>query len=597
MPTSAASPLIGPSPPTPAPEQASGSRWGWALGVLGLLVLALGLRLWGVGHGLPYAYNVDENSHFVPTAIGLFGHGWNPHYFVNPPLFTYVLHVVFAGWFGGRQGVSDAFAKDPTEVWIVARVSAALLGTAAVGLLYLAGARLLDRRLGMLAAGVLAVAFLPVFYAHLALNDAPTTAPVCLALWGIAGVLRTGRTRDYAIAGLGLGLAAATKYTGGVVLPALLLAAAVRWRGEGVGREVLRGLALAGGVSIAAFLVGNPFSLLSHTEFQDGLQHQSDQSSNAAGKLGAPDESGFVYYLWTFTWGLGWVPALAALGGLAVSTVRDRGAAIVLGVPPVLFLLFLGLQERFFGRWMLPIYPFLCLFAALGALAAVDALRARRPVAGRGFAIGLYTVAALALCGQGLAYSVHSGRLLSRQDTRALTRAWMVAHIPPGTKVVIEPVVPDGWAQDVGHPSRATANGNRWSKYPVFRTTLPLGGASPAGVPRTVTVEDYERTLRPALLRAYEAGGYCYVIVGSTQRGRAEADRHGVPGAIAYYRALEASADVIYRATPYGPGESSVPFNFDFSFDQYPMAYDRPGPEMTVYRLKTGRCAHTATAG
>ena len=70
-----------------------------------------------------------------------------------------------------------------------------------------------------------AAAFLPVFYAHLALNDAPALAPVALGLDGAAGVLRSGRCRDYAIAGLGFGLAAATKYTAGIVVVCLIAAA------------------------------------------------------------------------------------------------------------------------------------------------------------------------------------------------------------------------------------------------------------------------------------------------------------------------------------------------------------------------------------
>ena len=42
----------------------------WRLGVAGVLLLALGLRLWGLKQGLPYAYNADENAHFLPRAIG-----------------------------------------------------------------------------------------------------------------------------------------------------------------------------------------------------------------------------------------------------------------------------------------------------------------------------------------------------------------------------------------------------------------------------------------------------------------------------------------------------------------------------------------------
>src|SRR3954453_10863086 len=154
--------------------------WGTAGGVL--LAFAFLLRIWGNGHGLPYAYNADENAHFVTRAIGLFGHDWNPNYYVNPPAYTYLVHILLGAWYGGRAGVSNAFATDPTGIWLLSRVLAAVLGTIAVWLLYLAGSRLLDRRVGLLAAGILAVAFLPVFYSKLALNDVPTLAGLCVAL-------------------------------------------------------------------------------------------------------------------------------------------------------------------------------------------------------------------------------------------------------------------------------------------------------------------------------------------------------------------------------------------------------------------------------
>ena len=155
--------------------------------------------------------------------------GVNPHYFANPPAFTDLLHLVFSVWFGGRAGVDHTFATNPTAVFTVARVLAALLGTVAVWLLYLAGARLFDRGVALLAAALEAVAFLPVFYAHLALNDVPTLAPLTLSLLGTAGVLRRGRARDYLLAGVGLGLGCATKYTAGIVLLPLLAAAAAQY--------------------------------------------------------------------------------------------------------------------------------------------------------------------------------------------------------------------------------------------------------------------------------------------------------------------------------------------------------------------------------
>ena len=106
-----------------------------------------------------------------------------------------------------------------------------------------------------------------------------------------------------------------------------------------------------------------------------------------------------------------------------------------------------------------------------------------------------------------------------------------------------------------------------------------------------MNIEDFERTLFPGLVDRYEKEGWCYVVSGSTQRGRADVAPKEVPQAIAYYKALESRADVVFHASPYRRGAEPVKFNFDWSFDYYPLAYARPGPEMTVYRLRNGRCA------
>jgi 4-amino-4-deoxy-L-arabinose transferase-like glycosyltransferase len=560
-------------------------RWGLAVGVL--LAGAFLLRIWGARQGLPYAYNADENAHFVPKAIGLFGHGWNPHYFVNPPAYTYLLHAAFAVWFGGRAGVSDAFASHPTEVFVVARVTAAAVGTIAVGLLYLAGARMFDRRVGLLSAGLLAVAFLPVFYSHLALNDVPTLAPICLSLWGTAGILREGRLGHYALAGVGLGLACATKYTGGIVLAPLLAAGALQLAPAGARRRAFAGLTLAGALAIAAFFVANPYAFLDFHAFSDGLRHQSTVADDALGKLGLTQGSGTAYYLWTFTWGLGLVPLGAAILAVPLLIWKDRSAAAVLVPAPLLFVVFMGSQSRFFGRWLMPTFPIVCILAAYAVVRAADAAGMRRPV----LRPALLALGVVALCGQGLVYSLHEGRVLSRDDTRNLARAWLVEHVPPRAKIVVEPVVPDLWAQDLGRPSPLTANGNRWVKFPTSRTNIGQGGVLHPGEGRIVNIEDYERALQPGLIAVYERTGYCYVISGSAQRGRAEAQPEQVPGAVAYYRLLEQRADKVAEFSPFGAGAGPVKFNFDWTFDYYPLAYHRPGPVMTVYRLRAGACA------
>jgi 4-amino-4-deoxy-L-arabinose transferase-like glycosyltransferase len=615
-----------PRAPQVSARNPGGRRIAW-LALAAILALALGLRLWGIRQGLPYSYNSDEDAHFVPRAIGIFSAGWNPHYFANPPAFTYLLHFLFALWFGGAAGVWHTFATNPAAVFTLARVAAALLGTLAVWLLYLLGARLFDRGVALLAAALEAVAFLPVFYAHLALNDVPTLAPLTLSLLGSAGVLRSGRARWYLLAGIGLGLGCATKYTAGIVLLPLLAAGAARYLDEPRrGARVLIGLALVGLAALFAFVLANPYSVLDFHNFEQGIAHQSAVSSEAEGKLGAPHESGIVYYLWSFTWGLGWVPALAALGGALTVWWRERRLGWLLVPAPLVYLAFMGAQGRYFGRWLLPIFPIVCLLAALFALQfagaasrlltrAVEARGSRRGARGpaptgsetappartrpqglptrppRALVVALTALVALALCAQGIVYSVHSGLVLSRADTRNLTRAWMVAHVPAGTRIVVEPLVPDEWAQDVGHPTLSVADGDRWIKWKSLVSFIDRAGAVRPADQHVVGIEDYERTLSPALIPWYERNGYCWIVSGYAESGRAFADPAQVPHAVAYYRALARQAEVVYHVSPYDPGKGPVAFNFDWTFDYYPLAYQRPGPEMTVYRLRGGNCA------
>jgi 4-amino-4-deoxy-L-arabinose transferase-like glycosyltransferase len=559
------------------------SRVGSRLGLAGVLAVALGLRLWGIRQGLPFAYNADEADHFVPHAVEMFARGTlDPHYFANPPAFTYLLHFLFALWFGGKAGVERAFAGHPSEVYTLARASAAVLGTLAVGLLYATGARLFGRGVALLAAALLAVAFLPVFYAHLALNDAPTLAPLTLSLLGTADVLRKGRLRDYLLAGVGLGLACASKYTAGIVIVPLAAAAAARYleeTGPAPRRRAVSGLALAGAAALGAFLVANPYALLDWSAFHRELVHQSTLSAEAEGKLGAPKEGGLVYYLWALTWGLGWAPALAALGGALTVWRHERRLGWLLVPAPLLYLAFMGLQGRYFGRWVMPILPLLCLLAALfalqvcGAVSRALARRLRRPRLGIAFTALLVA----GLLAQGVVYSVHSGLVLSRADTRNLARAWMLAHVPVGKPIVLEPVALGAWAAP-------------WHKYPSLQSRISSTGALAKGVVGEVGIEDYERTLAPALIGYYEAHGYCWVLSGSTESGRAYADPRAVPQAIAYYRTLAREGEVVFRASPYAHGAHPPAFNFDWNFDYYPLAYRRPGPEMTMYRLRGGRC-------
>jgi len=554
-----------------------------------LLLTTFLLRLWGIKQGLPYSYNVDEATHFVPRAIAFFSHDLNPHYFLNPPAYSYLLQIVFELWFGSADALTRSYAVNPTEVFVLARVVAALAGTLAVWFTYLAGRRFFSRNVGLLAAAIFGLAFLPIFYSHLALNDVPTLAPVALSLYGIAGVMRGGGRRDYLLAGVGIGLAAATKYTGGIMLLCLIAAFAFD-AAAGPWRVATRRFLLAGVTALVSFLLANPYSVLDFSAFQAGV---SSQASLAAGqdpvKLGTGSGSGVAYYLWTFTWGLGWGPSLAALGGAALLLVRRRLAlALALLPAPIAFILFMGNQQRFFGRWLMPLFPLVAILAAYGAVELARWVGRRFQIPAP---VTVLTLAVLLLA-QSLAAVLHNDAVFSRADTRNLTRAWMVGNVPAGAKVVIEPVVSDDWAADLGVSLAWTPSGDRWYRYATWLTNVDSrGNVLPGGQRRYVVVDQYERTLRPELLDEYVASGYCWLVIGSLQAGRAFAQPGDAPAAVRYYAELATRARLVYHVSPFAAGAHPVPFSFDWSIDYYPRQYRRPGPEMSVYRLSGGKCS------
>jgi 4-amino-4-deoxy-L-arabinose transferase-like glycosyltransferase len=435
-----------------------------------------------------------------------------------------------------------------------------------------------------MAAAIFGLAFLPIFYSHLALNDVPTLAPVALSLYGVAGVLRRGRARDYVVAGVGIGLAAATKYTGGITLVCLLAAAAANAVDEEhrhVPRRLLAGL----GAALAAFLIANPYAVLDFSSFIQGVKQQASETD--AAKLGSSTVGGIDYYLWTFTWGLGWAPAVASLIGGGLLVVRRKLAmALVLIPAPIIFIIFMGEQARYFGRWLMPVFPIVALLAGYAAVELIRLIsrpRGLRPV----FAAAVVAVLLLA---QSVAAVIHNDEVLSRPDTINAARAWMVKHIPVGAKIVVEPMVPANWVYDTDRSLPATASGQRWETFNTGLTNIyPNYGPLPVGVHRGVLSDQYESTLRPHLLHQYVANGYCWVVVSSLQAGRAYV-KPRVPRAIAYYAALAKHGELMFHLNPYSPGASAVPFNFDWSIDYYPRQYRLPGPEISVYKLRGEKC-------
>jgi hypothetical protein len=187
---------------------------------------------------------------------------------------------------------------------------------------------------------------------------------------------------------------------------------------------------------------------------------------------------------------------------------------------------------------------------------------------------------------------VHNDQVLSRPYTTNLARAWMIKHITAGQNVYIEPVIPGNWTSDVGSANPFEPNGARWYQYPTWLSNLAENGKPlPHGAQRFVTLDQYEKTLYPGLIKRFEQHAFCWVVSGTLQSGRAFVQPGEDPQAVAYYRELARVGTLVFEASPYGAGANPVPFGFDWTIDYYPHQYRQPGPVITIYRLNGGACA------
>jgi Dolichyl-phosphate-mannose-protein mannosyltransferase len=473
--------------------------------------------------------------------------------------------------------VVRAWQDDPGQIWTVARVASALLSTAAIPLLYVAGKRMFDRWVGLVAAAVLATAFLPVHYGHLALNDAPSLAPTALALIGIAGVLKTGRLGEYALAGVGLGIAVGFKYNAAFVLLPLLGAALVVAFRDRRAVPVLLGLLFAGAAAAVAFVLCDPYALLRPGFFHEQLQKLSAYTRGDL-LLGETQRSGYRYYAWSLLWGFGLIPLALAVAGGVRTILRERAQAIVLVPATLLFFPVIGSQGRYFARYGMPVYPMLALLAGVGAVWIGRALPARRILVPVGVAL---------ICLEGLVLTVHNDLVLSKQDTRSAAREWMVEHIPAGTQIAVEPLVPKEWYADGARlPDPTKRTGYRWQRFVRTSADAKRLAKQFPGARRKADFANYVATVFPGQIDFLRSKGVCWIVSGSTQSGRAFNNPERVPQAIKYYKALNREADLRYRIAPFAGPKADNYFQYDYAVDFAPLRFSRPGPTMRVYQLR-----------
>jgi hypothetical protein len=401
--------------------------------LLGCVAAAALLRFWGLGHGLPNVYNPDESS-ILLRALSLGAKTLNPHNFLYPSLFLYVLAAVAGADFvvaralgrvASMKAYETAFLVDPTHLYWLARSVSAVTGTLTVVAVYALARKVGSRGLARSAAALMAVAYIPVRDAHFVKHDVPVALIVVVVVLAAWRVWQMGRVRDSVYAGLLAGAAFAFHFYAMFAVVPVAVGHLLRTRSlKGV--VLNRRPWLAAVAFCVAFACLSPYVLIDHdVALRDMAANRQIVVGRAVATYGWFG-SGVEHVKLIVGQGAGVGMAVAAIVGVVALLPAGSLAAWLLAFPAAFFLFLSNAWP--FGRLENPLYPFIAVLAAAGIH-----WMARRLRLGTIGAVVL-TVACMA---QPLAYAIAIDRFFTTDDTRTVARAWIERHVPAGTGIAV----------------------------------------------------------------------------------------------------------------------------------------------------------------
>ncbi len=422
--------------------------------ILALLVLlGLGLRLWGLAWGTDQAaiqhpdewtWQVIEALSFSnPTYQGI----WTQTFFSLAALLRGAVSAIL-GWLGVWVGEVRTATELVMPAKMAGRLTVALMGGFQVWLAYLVARRYFDSvATGLLASAALAVNPLLVAHSHYLALDVPLGLMVMFCLWAAWQIMETPRARNMALGGLLLGLTITTRASGVLIWPVLAGAYVLAWRQTRP--EPLRAALYWPAAFLGGLLLG---LVLGYPGFALRLEQVGDIITAS---FSAP-------------------PAMAE-GWWSFLAERGRAALTILGSTVGLELVALWLAgaglliwRRQWQRLLLVIFPPLYFLASLTTLTGsvegqqavwlpVAALAACWPVVvlcrrlpGRWWPVLGVSVLGGLLCLWPLWRALGVSYLFWQQDTLASASFWLKGNLPPDSALLTGPKTPPAlypWAR------------------------------------------------------------------------------------------------------------------------------------------------------
>ena len=433
--------------------------------IAAILISGFGFRTVGLNVGLPdtpdpreviIAQDVLNLIHFAapPQTYNWPGTAW-----------FYIIAAV------GKLLTISGLHLTETHVILLARCVNTLLSTATLWFTYSIGQHAYNRRVGQIAAGLLAVSMLHATNeSRFALVDIPATFCVTLFLWCVVRARASSDSLTFQTAvwlGVVAGISFAVKFT--TIFVCLSLFIFIR------SEHFYRRLAIIIGTAALTFTLLCPYWLIDLVSptwnlFFEDFWYEATHYHRGHFGLISTAESGWLQrfvYLWTLLkWGMGLPLALLVAFGVlcAIISLKDKTdeapileALLLAFVIP--YLLFIGIHKVKFARHLLILYPALTVLAAIalarvpsavgglfrfaysGSPHLVEEGPKRHEIFGKwgcrvvGGVVVLYS----------FVYTAAFSAVMLAQPTRIAASEWVAAHIPPEELISSAPVILFDW--------------------------------------------------------------------------------------------------------------------------------------------------------
>jgi len=413
------------------------------------LILILGLaaliRLFHLNHGLPEIY---EEATPMRHALQMWqGHDgtfdFNPHFFNYPALYFYIQFIGQFFYFllnllvGRFDHINDMFLRyhsDPTEIVLLARLINTLFGVGAVWAIHHLGCLLRNKQTAILAAILLSIMPISVHTSRIILVDTPLLFFGILSLIFIRHLFHNNTLTNNLWAGIWMGLATASKYTGALFVIPFITAHMLHHRSLSHLFQHKKQITIGLLSAAIIFFISNPYIALDFKSFWADFSFE--RAHMALGHFGVDANNTQTTYfkdLWhNFYFSL--TPCLLWGIFLIGKHTKSHRQEIPLWLFTAIYLTWISTWSMHAAHYLLPIMPPLVLITAIGIQDVLTRINASVKIA---IPIVLFIIAPT---------GIHTFQYLinnAKPDARLEAKNWITHHIPQGALIGKEHYTPD----------------------------------------------------------------------------------------------------------------------------------------------------------